>query len=135
MSREPLPESLGLVLLAVGVGAALGAILRWALAHWLNARLDSLPLGTLAANLIGAFGIGVALAVFNAHPALSPLWRLLLITGFLGGLTTFSTFSAESVALIQAQQYGAALLHSALHLAGSLAATFAGIASVRALAQ
>lgn len=119
------------VLLAVGVGAALGAWLRWGLSYALNQRLAHLPLGTLAANLIGAYLIGVAVSWLALHPDISPLWRLLLITGFLGGLTTFSTFSAESVALLQGQQWGAALLHTTSHLAGSLLATIFGIASAR----
>ncbi len=122
------------VLLAVGAGAAVGAWLRWALSYWLNPRLASLPLGTLSANLVGGYLIGVAVAVFALHPALPPTWRLVIVTGFLGGLTTFSTFSAESVALLQAGQWSAALLHTVLHLAGSVAATFAGLATARALA-
>jgi CrcB protein len=121
------------VLLAVGVGAALGAWLRWALSYWLNPRMEYLPLGTLGANLIGAYLIGIAIGVFALHPALSPTLRLFVITGFLGGLTTFSTFSAESVTLLQASQWGAAVVHSAFHLGGSLFATFAGIATVRAI--
>lgn len=121
------------VLLAIAIGAVLGAWLRWALAYWLNPRLEHLPLGTLAANLAGAYLIGIAVAVFAAQPAVSPTWRLLWVTGFLGGLTTFSTFSAESVALIQCGQWVTAMLHSGLHLAGSILATFAGIWTVRAL--
>jgi CrcB protein len=122
------------VLAAVGAGAALGAWLRWLLAYWLNPRLAHLPLGTLAANLAGAYLIGLAMAAFALQPSISPLWRLLLVTGFLGGLTTFSTFSAESVALLQGQQWGAALQHLVLHLGGSVLATFAGIMTFRALA-
>jgi CrcB protein len=122
------------VLAAVGVGAVLGAWLRWLLAVWLNPRLAHLPLGTLAANLAGGYLIGIAIAAFALHPSISPLWRLLLVTGFLGGLTTFSTFSAESVVLLQGQQWGAALLHVVLHLGGSVLATFAGILTFRALA-
>jgi CrcB protein len=122
------------VLAAVGAGAVLGAWLRWLLAYWLNPRLAHLPLGTLAANLVGGYLIGIAIAAFALHPSVSPLWRLLLVTGFLGGLTTFSTFSAESVVLLQGQQWGAALLHVVLHLGGSLLATFAGILTFRALA-
>jgi CrcB protein len=121
------------VLLAVGVGAAVGAWLRWGLSHWLNPRLAHLPLGTLAANLIGGYLIGVAIAVFALQPGISPAWRLLIVTGFLGGLTTFSTFSAESVALLQGGQWAAAALHVALHLVGSIVATLLGLASVRAL--
>jgi fluoride exporter len=125
---------LWIVLMAVGVGAVLGAWLRWILSYWLNPRLAHLPLGTLSANLVGAYLIGIALAVFAAQPSLSPAWRLFVVTGFLGGLTTFSTFSAESVALLQGGQWTAAFVHTALHLGGSLAATFAGIATVRAVA-
>jgi CrcB protein len=121
------------VFLAVGVGAALGAWLRWGLSYWLNPRLASLPLGTLASNLIGAYLIGIALGLFSAHPALSPAWRLFIVTGFLGGLTTFSTFSAESIALLAAGQWSAALTHTALHLFGSLLATAAGLFSVKAV--
>jgi CrcB protein len=120
-------------LLAIAAGAVLGAWARWGLSYWLNPRIEHLPLGTLAANVAGGYLVGIAIAVFAAHPAISPAWRLLLITGFLGSLTTFSTFSAESVALLQAGAYGPLLLHSLLHLLGSIAATFAGIATVRAV--
>lgn len=122
---------LGLVLLAIAVGAVLGAWARWGLSYWLNPRIAHLPLGTLSANLVGGYLIGVGVAVFAAHPAISPAWRLFIVTGFLGGLTTFSTFSSESVALLQAGQFGPALLHLTLHLLGSIAATFAGIATAR----
>jgi CrcB protein len=122
------------VLLAVAGGAVLGAWLRWALSVWLNPRVAHLPLGTLAANLVGGYLVGIAVAVFAAHPAVSPFWRLAIITGFLGGLTTFSTFSAESVALLQGQQWGAAAFHVLAHLGGSLLATVAGVATVRAFA-
>lgn len=121
-------------LAAVGIGAVLGAWMRWGLAYWLNPRLEHLPLGTLTANLVGGYLVGVAIAIFAAHPAVPPFWRLLAVTGFLGGLTTFSTFSAENVALLAGGAWSAALLHAALHLAGSLLATAAGIASVRAFA-
>jgi CrcB protein len=123
---------LGAVLLAVGAGAILGAWLRWALSYWLNPRLAQLPLGTLASNLVGGYLIGVAIAVFAIHPSVPPFWRLLIITGFLGGLTTFSTFSAESVVLLQGDQWRAAALHAAAHVGGSVLATLAGIATVRA---
>ena len=126
---------LALALVAVGAGAVLGAWLRWGLAYWLNQRVPTLPLGTLAANLIGGYLVGIAAAILMAHPGVPPAWRLLFVTGFLGALTTFSTFSAESVLLIQASQWGAALLHTVLHLAGSIAATFAGIATVRLFAH
>lgn len=120
--------------LAVGAGAVLGAWLRWGLATWLNPVLPSLPLGTLAANIGGGYLVGVAVAFFTTS-ALSPEWRLACITGFLGALTTFSTFSAESVQLLQAARYGAALAHSAAHLLGAIAATALGFASWRALAS
>jgi len=118
-------------LAAVAVGAVLGAWLRWGLSYWLNPRLEHLPLGTLTANLVGGYLVGIAVAVFAAHPALPPFWRLLIVTGFLGGLTTFSTFSAENVALLGSGAWGGAFLHAGLHLFGSLVATGAGIASVR----
>lgn len=118
---------------AVGAGAMLGAWLRWWLGLWLNALSPSIPPGTLAANLIGGYLIGLAVAYFAAHPALAPEWRLFAITGFLGGLTTFSTFSAESVALLQNARYLAALGHCSLHLAGSIGGTLAGFATWRAL--
>jgi fluoride exporter len=121
------------VLGAVAIGAVLGSWLRWALAYWLNTRVVHLPLGTLASNLIGGYLIGVAVAVFAAHPSISPFWRLALITGFLGGLTTFSTFSAESVVLLQGEHWRAAATHVLAHLGGSLLATFAGIATYRAI--
>jgi len=119
--------------LAVGVGAALGAWLRWGLSA-LPSWLGSLPLGTLLANLAGSYLVGVAVAFFQAHPALPPEWRLLVVTGFLGGLTTFSTFSAESMLMLQRGDYLWALLHTALHLLGALTLCIAGFASWRALA-
>ena len=117
--------------IAVGVGAALGAWARWALAVLLNASFPMLPLGTLAANLIGGFGIGIAVEVFARHVGLSEEMRLFVITGFLGGLTTFSTFSAEVVALLERTHYGWALILASAHLAGSLIATVAGIVLIR----
>jgi CrcB protein len=123
-----------LALAAVGVGAVLGAWLRWGLGVWLNPLHAGLPLGTLAANLGGGYLVGVAVAFFAAHHNLPAEWRLACITGFLGALTTFSTFSAESVQLLETGRYGAALAHSFAHLAGSLAATALGLASYRALA-
>ncbi|HYD95442.1 MAG TPA: fluoride efflux transporter CrcB [Noviherbaspirillum sp.] len=118
---------------AVGAGAALGAWLRWGLGTWLNAMLPQLPLGTLIANLGGGYLIGIAAGFFSGNPALPPEWRLLAITGFLGGLTTFSTFSAESMALLQRGDYAWAFGHSALHLAGSVALCIAGFATYKAL--
>lgn len=121
----------GLSFAAVAVGAALGAWLRWGLSLWLNARLESLPLGTLLANLGGGFLIGIAIGVFENFPELPPQWRLLIVTGFLGGLTTFSTFSAESMLLLQRGAYGWALLHTGMHLLGSVAFCIAGLATWR----
>lgn len=118
---------------AVGIGAALGAWLRWGLGVLLNAVHTQLPLGTLAANLGGGFMIGVSVAFFNSHPGLSPEWRLLVITGFLGGLTTFSTFSAEAMLLLQRGQYLWAFGHSAVHLVGSILFCMLGFAAYRAL--
>ena len=123
----------GLSLAAIAVGAALGALLRWGLSLWLNARLESLPIGTLLANLIGGYLIGIAVGVFENFPDLLPEWRLLVVTGFLGGLTTFSTFSAESVMLLQRGAYGWALLHTGMHLLGSVGCCIAGLATWRYL--
>ena len=120
-------------ILAVGVGAALGAWLRWAFSVWWNPASPALPLGTLASNIVGGYLVGVAVAFFAANTQLAPEWRLLCITGFLGGLTTFSTFSAESMQLLIGEQYGPAFLHSAAHLFGSLAAAFIGLMSYRVL--
>lgn len=113
--------------LAVGSGAAIGAWLRWGLGSWLNPTLTELPLGTLAANLIGGYLVGLAIAFFIQHPGLSPEWRLFVITGFLGGLTTFSTFSAETVTLLMRGQYAWGLGIIAAHLGGSLLMTVLGM--------
>ncbi len=114
---------------AICIGASLGALLRWALGSLLNALLPSLPLGTLTANLAGGYLIGVAVAFFAANPAVAPEWRLLIITGFLGGLTTFSTFSAEVVTLAQRGDFSWAFATIAAHLVGSLACTALGMAT------
>lgn len=119
---------------AVGAGAMLGAWARWGLTTWLNPLMTNLPLGTLAANLGGGYLVGLAVAYFGASSALAPEWRLACITGFLGALTTFSTFSAESVQLLQAEKFLAAALHSAAHLCGAIFATILGFATYRALA-
>lgn len=119
--------------LAVGAGAALGAWLRWGLSAWLNPLVPSLPLGTLAANLVGGYLVGLAVALFAQHPGLAPAMRLFLITGFLGGLTTFSTFSAEAVHLLTRGQWAWAAGHMAFHLAGSLAMTILGMWTFKAL--
>jgi len=119
-----------LAVAAICVGASAGALARWQLSLWLNPLAGpgaALPLGTLIANLIGGYLVGVAVGVFQALPQLDPVWRLALITGFLGGLTTFSSFSAEVVAMLGQQRYGLALGTAAVHLLGSLALTIAGI--------
>jgi CrcB protein len=112
--------------LAVGFGAALGAWLRWGLGMWLNALNQPVPLGTLVANLGGGFLIGIAVAFFQGNASLPLEWRLFLITGFLGGLTTFSTFSAESMLLLQRGEYLWVFGHSALHLIGSIGCCILG---------
>ncbi|MDD2721513.1 MAG: fluoride efflux transporter CrcB [Gallionella sp.] len=113
--------------LAIGLGAACGAWLRWGLGLWLNPVLPELPPGTLVANLVGGYLIGLAVAFFMQHPGLSPEWRLFIITGFLGGLTTFSTFSAETVTLLLRGQYAWGLGIIVTHLGGSLLMTVLGI--------
>ena len=118
---------------AVGVGAALGAWLRWALGLALNHVLPLFPLGTLLANLVGGYLIGVSMGWIAQTGAMSPELRLFVITGFLGGLTTFSTFSAESPSLLQAGRYEVALLHVAGHLAGSILLTLLGLWTVRSV--
>jgi CrcB protein len=117
-------------IVAVSAGAAIGALLRWWLGGRLNDLFPAIPPGTLAANLIGGYVIGVAMAVFGTATAIAPEWRLLIITGFCGGLTTFSTFSAEIVGLLQQGRAGWALGAVAVHVLGSVAATVAGIATV-----
>lgn len=118
-------------LVAVGLGAMLGAWLRWGLGVLFNPLFPTIPLGTLAANLIGGYLVGVAVALFSHHAGLPPELRLFAITGFLGGLTTFSTFSAEVVTLMAQAQYGWAFLAAAAHLTGSLLLTFLGMYTVK----
>jgi CrcB protein len=125
----------GASFIAVGIGAALGAWARWGLAALLNATFPLLPLGTLAANVIGGFGIGLAIEIFTRHMQLPDELRLFVITGFLGALTTFSTFSAEMVVLLARAHYGWALMLASAHLAGSLIATLGGIFVVRWLSS
>src|SRR5258708_14253595 len=119
---------------AVGIGAVLGAWLRWWLGLRLNPVFPAVPLGTLAANLIGGYLVGVAVGIFAQYQGLAPEWRLFTITGFLGGLTTFSTFSAEVVALLSQGELQWAIATAAAHLAGSLVLTALGMATVRAMA-
>jgi len=120
-------------ILAVGIGAALGAWMRWALSAWLNARVPDFPLGTLASNLIGGFLVGLAVAYFAARHDLGPEARLFVITGFLGGLTTFSTFSSEVTQLLLRGEYVAGGGLALAHVAGSLLLTIAGLATFRTL--
>jgi len=120
-------------ILTISAGASAGAVLRWLLGMSLNAMFPAIPPGTLAANLIGGYLIGVAMAVFADHPGLSPEWRLLVVTGFLGGLTTFSTFSAEVTTLIQQGRLLWASAAIGVHVVGSLALTLLGLASVKLL--
>lgn len=116
--------------LVISAGASAGAIARWLLGVSLNALFPSIPPGTLAANLIGGYLIGVALSIFAHYPGIAPEWRLLIVTGFLGGLTTFSTFSAEVATLIQQGRLEWAGAAIALHVIGSLSMTFLGLATV-----
>ena len=116
--------------LAICLGASLGALARWGLGLWLNPVM-ALPLGTLAANLMGGYLVGLCVAVFQALPQFDPIWRLTLITGFLGALTTFSSFSAEVVGMLQQQRFTLALGTAALHLIGSLLLTILGIKTVQ----
>jgi CrcB protein len=116
--------------IAICLGACLGALLRWGLGLWLSHAGAFMPWGTLAANLIGGYLVGVCVAWFQHDPGLDPVWRLLLVTGFLGALTTFSSFSAEVVAMLLQQRYAQALATAALHLGGSLLLTVAGIKTV-----
>jgi fluoride exporter len=124
-----------LTIIAICIGASTGALARWQLGLWLNpvtispSNPLSMPWGTLAANLIGGYLVGVCVAVFQAMPNLDPVWRLALVTGFLGALTTFSSFSAEVVSMLNQGRYTLALLTAALHLFGSLTLTIMGIKS------
>lgn len=117
---------------AVGVGAALGAWLRWGLSAWLNPRLPHFPLGTLAANLVGGYLIGLAVGFFAWRHDLAPEARMFVVTGFLGGLTTFSTFSSEVTQLLLRGEYWTGFGLASTHLLGSLVLTLGGIATWRA---
>jgi CrcB protein len=120
-------------LAAVGLGAALGAWLRWGLGFWLNTIHPAIPMGTLAANLLGGYLVGLAIAHFSQHPGIAPEWRLFIVTGFLGGLTTFSTFSAEVFTLLSRARYLAGVATMGLHVLGSLAMTGLGVLSYKLL--
>lgn len=119
-------------ILAISIGASFGSVLRWFLGMWFNAVFPAIPLGTLAANLIGGYLIGIALAIFANHPGFAPEWRLFVITGFIGGLTTFSTFSAEVTVLIQEGRIILATGAISAHVIGSLVMTMLGLATVSA---
>ncbi len=120
--------------IAICIGASVGALARWGLGLWLTPG-GVLPWGTLAANLAGGYLIGIAVATFQIWPNLDPVWRLALITGFLGGLTTFSSFSAEVVLMLSQQRFGLAFGTAALHVVGSLLMTYAGMRTVFAFAS
>ncbi len=113
----------------ISLGAALGALLRWILGVKLNGLFPTLPPGTLVANLLGGYIIGLAVAYFAQVPGIAPEWRLLIITGFCGGLTTFSTFSVETVTLLQQGRLAWAMGEIAIHVSGSLLMTFVGLVS------
>ena len=115
-----------LSVIAICIGASIGALSRFGLGLWLN-PVAAMPLGTLAANLIGGYLIGIFVAVFQQMPQIDPVWRLAIITGFLGGLTTFSSFSAEVVLMLQSERYTLALATAGVHVLGSLLLTIAGI--------
>ena len=119
--------------IAICIGACVGALARWQLGTWLNTQEALLPWGTLAANLIGGYLVGGCVALFQAQPDLDPAWRLLLVTGFLGALTTFSSFSAEVVAMLSEGRLGIAIATTCLHLFGSLLMTLAGLKTVALL--
>ncbi len=116
--------------LAICFGASLGALARWRLGMWLSHSDALIPWGTLAANLIGGYLVGVCLGAFQHMPELDPVWRLVLVTGFLGALTTFSSFSAEVVTFLQQGRYTLALGTASVHLFGSLALTILGLKTV-----
>ena len=111
----------------IAIGATLGAWLRWALGVWLNQHANQLPWGTLAANLLGGYLVGLVVGVIAAHPHWPPFWRFMVVTGFLGGLTTFSTFSSETVALIEEGRLAMAVGYAGISLLGSLGLTFLGL--------
>lgn len=119
-----------LSVIAICVGASLGALLRWMLTLTLGNVLLAFPLGTLVANLLGGYLIGVAMAIFTTQASIAPEWRLLIVTGFLGGLTTFSAFSAEVTTLLQQGRLAWAGAVVSVHVIGSVSMTLLGLASV-----
>ncbi len=129
----PEDETLTLSVFAICIGASLGAVLRWVLTAWLNSLSSELPPGTLTANLVGGYLIGVAFAVFADHPSLPHQWRLFVVTGFLGSLTTFSAFSAEVVENLIDGRVTWAVLTIAAHVLGSIVMTLLGIGTVALL--
>ncbi|MDR3413305.1 MAG: fluoride efflux transporter CrcB [Formivibrio sp.] len=120
-------------IIVISLGASAGAVLRWMLGTAFNALFPTIPLGTWLANMLGGYLIGVAIAFFSSHAGLAPEWRLMVITGFLGGLTTFSTFSAEVTTLLQEGRLGWAALAISVHVGGSLIMTLLGLATVALL--
>lgn len=114
-------------IIAICLGACAGALLRWQLGIWLNHAGALMPWGTLTANLVGGYLVGLFIALLQQHPQIDPAWRLLLVTGFLGALTTFSSFSMEVVDMLMLERWGQALLTATAHLAGSLLMTYAGL--------
>jgi CrcB protein len=118
--------------LAVAIGAALGAWLRWGLGLWLNRHAAAFPWGTFSANMLGGYLVGLMLGAISAHPEWPAFWRLFLVTGFMGGLTTFSTFSAETVAFLEEGRFMMALAYAGTSLVGSLALTMLGLLTAQA---
>jgi CrcB protein len=117
-------------IVAISIGASCGALLRWGFGMRLNAVFPTIPMGTLAANLVGGYVIGVAIAFFTSFSAVAPEWRLFVMTGFCGGLTTFSTFSAELATLLQQGRALWTVAAIMAHLGGSVLMTFAGMATI-----
>jgi CrcB protein len=121
-----------LTVIAICIGACVGALSRWQLGVWLNTG-QTLPWGTLTANWVGAYAVGLAVVFFQQHSGLDPVWRLAIVTGLLGALTTFSTFSVETVAMLQSGKAVWAFINACLHLAGSLLLTWGGILTAQSL--
>jgi CrcB protein len=130
-ARPNIGKTMILSICAIALGAALGALLRWYFATRLNALFPQLPPGTLVANILGGYLIGIAMAIFLSYPSLAPEWRLLTVTGFLGGLTTFSTFSAEVVTALLEGRSLWAISTIAAHVTGSVVMTLFGVGTVR----